>query len=341
MAFYEKKVKQGIPDKKPTPIDVNALYQKLDNMVIEFKAANQDISKSFVQFIDTDSKYFRIKNELQMPTYLVKTYHPFSQEDISKLEDCLKDSNNEDAILSLHYRQVLTAYIDYLRINDPKNLLVDGKEWLLNEVKIANYIPNPTTRQFIVANNLYALHYENGKNPEYIETVSKYAGPWSSFVIEEARGVRGKSTNKQYDNPAEYPSLTGLDLNGNKTSLKDFKGQWIYLDLWATWCGPCKFEIPYLKELEHHLKGYNMTFISLSIDKDEDRQKLLDMVKKENLGGVQLQNSNVEEVYSQMAVMGIPHFAIIAPDGKLYLNKAPKPSTGIPERLLKSLTGKK
>ncbi|PRZ21247.1 thiol-disulfide isomerase/thioredoxin [Flavobacterium granuli] len=341
LSLYEKKVKKGESAKKPAPIDVNVLYQKLDNMVNEFKSSNKNISQSFVQFIEMDTKYFRIKNELQMPNYAVKTYHSFNPQDIVKLEECLKDSNTENAILSMYYRQVLSAYIDYLRINDPKKLLGDGKDWMVNEVKIANYIPNSTTRQFIVADNLYALRYENGKNPQYIETVSKYAGQWAPFIIKEAQEIKGKSGRKQYDNAAEYPLLTGIDTKGNKVSLEDFKGQWVYIDLWATWCGPCKFEVPYLEELKHRLKDYNIVFIGISIDKNEDRGKLLDMIKKENLGGIQLQNSNVDEVYSQLAVMGIPHFAIIDPNGKLYLNKAPKPSTGIPDRLLKSLVNKK
>lgn len=341
VANYERKTKNGVPAKKPADVDINGLYQKMEDMVAEFKSATTDISASFIQFIEMDTKYFRIKNELQMPTYLVKTYHPFSQQDIAKLEECLQDSHNEDAVLSLYYRQVLSSYMDYLRINDPKKLLGDGKDWIGNEVKIANYIPNLAIRQYIVANNLFAIHYENGKNPEYIETVSKQAGQWASFINKAAQGVKGKSTSKQYDRPAEYPQLRGIDVAGKKVSLNDLKGQWIYVDIWATWCGPCKFEIPYLQELEHRLKEYNIAFVSISIDKEEDRSKLLDLIKKENLGGIQIQNSNVEEVYSQLAVMGIPHFAIIAPDGKLFLNKAPKPSTGIPDRLLKSLASPK
>ena len=46
------------------------------------------------------------------------------------------------------------------------------------------------------------------------------------------------------------PIFSGLDLEGNVISLTDFLGKYVYVDVWAAWCGPCKYEIPHLKELE-------------------------------------------------------------------------------------------
>ena len=340
LAYYNRGLAKGRKIAKPQELNLQAAYQKIDKMLLDFKKKNKKYSENFVRYIQIDNKYFRIKNELEMPAYKVKTYHPFSADNLQKMKMCLDDSKYEVSVLSLNYNQVLNAYIDYLRINDPKELLEDGKNWLQNEINVANYIPNSFVKKYIIAHNLMALYYYNAKRSEYLEIVQKYGGQWSEFILDAAKKVKGKPGKKVYDTPANYPVLEGVDVEGKKVSLADFKGQWVYVDIWATWCGPCNFEIPYLNELKHRMKDYNVKFIGVSVDKDEDRTKWTKLLKLKNMGGIQIQNPSRDAVYSPFAVMGIPHFAIISPDGKLYLNKAPTPSTGIPERLLKDLAGK-
>lgn len=60
---------------------------------------------------------------------------------------------------------------------------------------------------------------------------------------------------------------------GGTTSLDDLKGKYVYIDVWATWCGPCKAEIPFLKEVEEEYRDKNIEFVSISIDQDKDRDK--------------------------------------------------------------------
>ena len=57
------------------------------------------------------------------------------------------------------------------------------------------------------------------------------------------------------------PDFQAKDINGKTYSLKDFKGKYLYIDMWATWCGPCKREMPYLIELEKKMEGKNITFL--------------------------------------------------------------------------------
>lgn len=60
------------------------------------------------------------------------------------------------------------------------------------------------------------------------------------------------------------------NIKGGTTSLKDLKGKYVYIDVWATWCGPCKAEIPHLKSLEEKYQGKNIVFVSISVDSKED-----------------------------------------------------------------------
>ena len=118
------------------------------------------------------------------------------------------------------------------------------------------------------------------------------------------------------------------NFNGGTTSLKDFTGKYVYIDIWATWCGPCKIEIPHLKKIEAEYKGKNIAFVSISVDRTEDKEKWRKMVKDESLGGIQLFDS--KNFYSDFIkgyeIKGIPRFILIDPDGNIVDADAPRPS---------------
>ncbi|MCB0457717.1 MAG: TlpA disulfide reductase family protein [Flavobacteriaceae bacterium] len=117
--------------------------------------------------------------------------------------------------------------------------------------------------------------------------------------------------------------------SGGTTSLSDLKGKYVYIDVWATWCGPCKVEIPFLKEVEKEYHNKNIEFVSISVDKAKDHEKWVNMVKEKELGGIQLfadndwDSSFVKEYY----INGIPRFILIDPEGNIVTPDAPRPSS--------------
>jgi thiol-disulfide isomerase/thioredoxin len=129
------------------------------------------------------------------------------------------------------------------------------------------------------------------------------------------------ATSPQFVNYENY--------NGGTTSLEDLKGKYVYIDVWATWCGPCKAEIPFLKEIEEAYRGKNIEFVSISIDKASDHDKWKQMVEEKELKGVQLfadndWNSEFVEAYK---INGIPRFILIDPAGNIIFADAPRPSS--------------
>jgi thiol-disulfide isomerase/thioredoxin len=131
---------------------------------------------------------------------------------------------------------------------------------------------------------------------------------------------------------AEYENF-----NGEKTSLSDLKGKYVYVDVWATWCGPCKAEIPSLKKVEKMYHGKNIAFVSVSIDDDrshggswekanEDWKK---MVEEKELGGIQLfaPKGWKSDFVREYKINGIPRFILIDPDGTVVTPSAPRPSS--------------
>ncbi|WP_282134094.1 TlpA family protein disulfide reductase [Seonamhaeicola maritimus] len=115
---------------------------------------------------------------------------------------------------------------------------------------------------------------------------------------------------------------------GGTTSLDDLKGKYVYIDVWATWCGPCKAEIPHLKKVEEQYHDKNITFLSISTDKPKDKQKWKDMIKDKELGGIQLITDNEFKTsfISDYKISGIPRFILLDPKGNIVQANAPRPS---------------
>lgn len=133
--------------------------------------------------------------------------------------------------------------------------------------------------------------------------------------------------------------FSGTDVNGKTHKLSDYKGNLVYVDVWATWCGPCKGQIPALKELEKKLHGKAITFLSISLDEQKNRQKWVDFVKKEQLGGVQIIADKAfdSEVAKAYGINGIPRFMLFDKEGKVVTIDAPRPSEKKTEAWLKSM----
>nr|WP_299381258.1 TlpA disulfide reductase family protein [Allomuricauda sp.] len=111
-------------------------------------------------------------------------------------------------------------------------------------------------------------------------------------------------------------------------SLTDFKGKYVYVDIWATWCGPCKMEIPHLKKVEEAYHEKNIAFVSISVDKEKQRKSWEKMVEEKSLGGVQLfaDKSFKSDFIKKYQVQGIPRFILIDPNGNIVDSNAPRPS---------------
>lgn len=117
-----------------------------------------------------------------------------------------------------------------------------------------------------------------------------------------------------------------IDAEGNTVDFSSFKGSYVYVDLWASWCGPCIREIPYLKELEKGLGNKQVKFVSISVD---TRQESWEKKMKElDLHGYQLFDSG-NGLSKALNISGIPRFLIYDKEGKLYMKDAPRPSKGL------------
>ncbi|MGG7036076.1 MAG: TlpA family protein disulfide reductase [Flavobacterium sp.] len=116
--------------------------------------------------------------------------------------------------------------------------------------------------------------------------------------------------------------------NGSKTSLASLKGKYVYIDVWATWCGPCRQELPYLKQMEEKYHGKNIEFVSISVDRVADHDKWKQFVTEKELKGTQLfaDNSFNSDFIKAYGIDSIPRFILIDPSGKIVSSDADRPS---------------
>ncbi|MCI9845305.1 TlpA family protein disulfide reductase [Flavobacterium pectinovorum] len=125
------------------------------------------------------------------------------------------------------------------------------------------------------------------------------------------------------------PDFDYENYKGGKTKLSELKGKYVYIDLWATWCGPCRAEIPFLQKIEEKYHGKNIEFVSISIDQAKDFEKWKKFVADKNLGGVQLfaDKDWGSDFVTSYGVTGIPRFILIDPNGNILDPDADRPSS--------------
>ncbi len=152
-------------------------------------------------------------------------------------------------------------------------------------------------------------------------------------------GIGEAGSSLEAGNPS--PEFIGYEnILGGTTDLEDFRGKYVYIDLWATWCYPCRAEIPFLKKLESDFHDRNIEFVSISLDKPGAYDKWREMVSDLNLSGTQLYangNAFKDPFAKAYDVRFIPRFLLIGPDGKIVEADAPRPSERSMRNFLTSL----
>lgn len=117
--------------------------------------------------------------------------------------------------------------------------------------------------------------------------------------------------------------FTAVDMQGQTVKLSSLKGKVIYVDLWATWCGPCLKEMPFFEQLKNKYKGNaNVAFVSLSIDDNEDGWRQNVELRRAN--GLQwIINRDKLDAYN---IVGIPRVLLIDKSFRIAEMNAPSPS---------------
>jgi thiol-disulfide isomerase/thioredoxin len=110
-------------------------------------------------------------------------------------------------------------------------------------------------------------------------------------------------------------NFTIKDLSGKRFSFEQYKGKVVFVNLWATWCGPCRAEMAGIQKLYESVAADSISFIMLSLDRDTDQEKVVKYVNTKGFSfPVYLPSGRLTE---QLSVPSIPTTFVIGKDGKI------------------------
>jgi len=135
-----------------------------------------------------------------------------------------------------------------------------------------------------------------------------------SHSVEERPAIANGSDKRCNAEKSKLDTFTVKDMHGAEVKLADFKGKAILLNYWATWCGPCKVEIPAFVELFDKYKGQG--FVILGVSTDDDPETLRSYAKDMNMNYPVLVGRDNEALLEAFGpVWGLPTSFFIGRDG--------------------------
>ncbi|CAM1344344.1 TlpA family protein disulfide reductase [Tenacibaculum amylolyticum] len=216
-----------------------------------------------------------------------------------RLDDFTNKKKREDGDFDLAYLETIQTEVnDTLMKND-----------LMHKTAVKSITYTPNLKEYFKKYSGYSTNAEHKK---------EIADLYNKLKLTAKGQPSPKFTN--YEN-----------YNGGTTSLDDLvgNGKYLYIDIWATWCGFCKKEIPLLKRLEQQYHDKNIEFVSISVDRPEFKQKWKKIIADKEMTGVQLFSgkSHLDLKFTQdYLIKGLPRFILIDPEGKIVTANAPRPS---------------
>jgi thiol-disulfide isomerase/thioredoxin len=260
-----------------------------------------------------------------------KKFNDIDRLNLSKIQNEEWDKNNEILFKnSKNYRDALNDFLSLASssIKYRKIPIVKPEDIFFKHLVIANdEITNP-----------YILNYFNYSNISNLISTTKNAeiatNYFQQFLTKNTRQDYAKEITQLYNNKILFgngmstPLFTFKNIKGTPIALQSLLGKYLYIDVWTTWCAPCKAEIPHLQKLESAYKSKNIQFVSISVDEQKDAVKWKNYVIKNKLGGLQLiADSAFESTFiKNMGINSIPRFILISPNGKLLESDALRPS---------------
>lgn len=305
-------------------LEEEAFIYKADSLY-QSNIEQLNLAKLPIDFVDIEKKRLKYFSYSNFPLYTIFYAYLHKLDTFKASDNYYKHLEeivefNPKLLQLTEYKSFLLNAISALGVKGEKYNMFDLLKMQLSYVE-AN-VKNPVVREYLIYTVTYNYVKSNGiddallaidafrkyvKEPEMVDKFTNLCELWKKIACGQPS-----------------PEFSAEDINGKIVQLNDLKGKFIYIDVWATWCGPCRKELPYLKKMEEQFRNKDIEFVSLSCDKNKEAWKK--MVVKENLKGFQLYLGNKSDFMNEYQISGIPRFILLDKESKIISANMTRPS---------------
>ena len=327
---------------------------RLDSMKIAYRTFHRGYTDT-VALSEKLRASLEMRNKLKLIS-LKESYemvHYSDQEDSTHLPEnpAIESSNNTffevpldttllgNDLLSYEYALALKAYLDihvvwplYDNIAAQENISSSEAQKAL-PVTADQVIRNSKypygIKEFFVARNILDFLADRGITPEVDTIFNNFRKEYSSSSF--IAPIETKYEDWLTLAPGQKaPTITGTTPNNKAFSLSDLKGKVVYVDVWASWCGPCLEEFPHSQKLQQQFEGNDqVAFLYVSVDRDEEKwRKMVDEQKLEGIHIIDPLEGSDTSIWEAYLLSGIPRYILIDQEGKIADAEAHRPSSG-------------
>ncbi len=307
-------------------IEVNITnHQLLDSLIIYDKDMSWEI-KSVLRFKNSNI-VIDTMNILENKLYQIYSFLDGKQGELGELVI----SKNSKIALTLDEKELFES-IDYSgNFKLSNNFLAYSKKY---QNQLSQMVSNGIDQEEleILIDKKGVLINEKGISLNIVDSLRTYV----KLKFSEFSDIL-KQKNTKYLYKESLVNTIGnnfslIDIDNNNISLKDFQGKYLYIDVWATWCKPCKVEYVFLKQLEEHFSNNNeLQIISISTDREFD--KWAKYITKSSIEGIQLYSGAKSDFVKFYDIGALPRFIFLDKEGRVISPEEIRPSN--PELLKK------
>ena len=314
--------------------------------------ARKSISNSFFELVQKDRECYYAS--LESRVLQIKIYNFIQNNSEINTDNTLSNlgntyakysPNNKDLISSSFWPEYARFFIqDYIPFSKD-DFNVDDLKKLYEEEKINTFMINESKKhlrgkalEFFQATYIHHVSIQNKFEKELISLFeqfekdypaseySKYIRPFIAPIIDFYNKI-----DRDYEEDISFIE-NSENINTLDEAISSLRGKKIYIDIWATWCGPCKREFEHSEKLNSILKEKDIQILYISIDKEQDETQWKNLIKYYNLKGkhIRANESFCKELYrmydEKNLSIAIPWYILIDEKGNILQKEAKHPS---------------
>ena len=324
--YYTKKSQNFVFINPIERTSESEIRKYLNNIrLMELELINSSNLPENLKLFEREDSYYKYLRDLLICLYYAEIESP-TQETITEFEI---DYNDEIKYRTIpHYYGFVSEHYSILfqDYEKQKKLVDQSYSRHQNALKLyASEISNEYIKNDLITQNADFHMRECNDIREFYKDLDIYYKGKDTVFLNKMRNLYLKySQLKKGETSPEFYNYKNYE--GGLNSLNDYKGKYILINVWATWCGPCYGKMEELKKLAIDYKNKNIVFLNIAYkDKENEWRKV---IKDRKLLGVQLLANNGDlSFFKEYGITGVPRFILLDEKGKIIFFNAPSPSS--------------